>query len=119
MVELARGAGARIALDLASFEVVRAFRPALLALLRGGAVDLAFSNEDEASELARGLPPPPGTAANGDGNGGEAEADGAEGEGAGAEGTPDAGLQILAAHCLQAAVVTLGEKVRCCPGAFC
>lgn len=56
--ELARGAmaaakrgGARVSLDLASFEVVRSCWPALHALLRDGLVDVVFANEEEAGAL--------------------------------------------------------------------
>lgn len=48
---LARAAGASVALDLASYEIVRAFRPKLHSLLEQGAVDCCFCNEDEASEV--------------------------------------------------------------------
>ena len=41
-------AGARIAVDLASFEVVRAFRPQLLALLEGARPDFLICNEARA-----------------------------------------------------------------------
>jgi sugar/nucleoside kinase (ribokinase family) len=57
--ELARGAmtaakraGALVSLDLASFETVGVCRPALLALLAEGLVDLVFANEEEAAALA-------------------------------------------------------------------
>ena len=49
--ELARQAGARVAMDLASFEVVRRYRARLHALLDSGAVDALFGNDDEAAEL--------------------------------------------------------------------
>lgn len=51
---LARELGVKVAMDLASFEVVRAFRPRLLRLLESGLVDLCFANEDEARELMHG-----------------------------------------------------------------
>ncbi|GAQ87987.1 pfkB family carbohydrate kinase [Klebsormidium nitens] len=54
-VALAKAAGARVCLDFASFEVVRAFKPQLLALLQSRQVDLCFANEDEARELVRDL----------------------------------------------------------------
>jgi hypothetical protein len=38
-------AGVRVALDLASFEVVRAHLPDVLALLRSGGVEACFGNE--------------------------------------------------------------------------
>ncbi|KFM25332.1 putative sugar kinase [Auxenochlorella protothecoides] len=83
-VRAAQAAGARLALDLASFEVVRAFRPTLRALLESGAVALCFANEDEACEVV-------------------GERRGAD------EGGPLRGLAYLAAHC-DTAVVTLGER---------
>lgn len=83
-VRAAQAAGAALALDLASFEVVRAFRPALRALLESGAVALCFANEDEACEVVGERP----------------DAD---------EAGPRRGLAYLAAHCATA-VVTLGER---------
>jgi predicted Rossmann-fold nucleotide-binding protein len=80
-VELAAGAGCRVALDLGSYEIVRAFRGPLGAVLAGGGVALCFCNEDEAAEVAGG----------------------------GAGATPEAGLAHLAQRC-DVAVVTLGEK---------
>ena len=47
----ARGAGAAVSLDLASFEVVRGCWGALEALLDQRLVDLVFCNEDEAAAL--------------------------------------------------------------------
>lgn len=41
-------AGTKVALDLASFEVVRAFLPELLQLLRSGGVEVCFCNEVQA-----------------------------------------------------------------------
>ena len=38
-------AGIKVALDLASFEVVRAFRAELLDVLRGGGIEVCFCNE--------------------------------------------------------------------------
>ncbi|KAL4458429.1 hypothetical protein ABPG75_013294 [Micractinium tetrahymenae] len=86
-VELARQAGCQVALDLASFEVIRSFRPKLVSLLESGAIDVCFCNEDEALELMGG-----------------SAAD------RGADGTAEAGLQYLAKHVNRLAVVTLGEK---------
>ncbi|KAJ9533823.1 hypothetical protein QJQ45_026903 [Haematococcus lacustris] len=54
---LARRCGRRVALDLASFEVVRTFWPDLLALLAAGAVDVCVCNEDEAAAVAACLSP--------------------------------------------------------------
>eukprot|EP00252_Welwitschia_mirabilis_P008167 TRINITY_DN1988_c0_g1_i2.p1 TRINITY_DN1988_c0_g1~~TRINITY_DN1988_c0_g1_i2.p1 ORF type:complete len:343 (+),score=54.79 TRINITY_DN1988_c0_g1_i2:3-1031(+) len=50
---LAKEAGARVSMDLASFEVVRNFRSQLLGLLQSGQIDVCFANEDEAKELMR------------------------------------------------------------------
>ena len=50
-VELAVEAGCSVALDLASFEVVRAFREELLEVLAAGNVSIVFGNEDEAGAL--------------------------------------------------------------------
>ncbi|KAL3676064.1 hypothetical protein R1sor_026012 [Riccia sorocarpa] len=52
-VELAKEEGARVALDLASFEVVRRSRTRLLKLLESRKIDLCFANEDEARELMK------------------------------------------------------------------
>ncbi len=43
--KLAGKAGVSVAFDLASFEVVRAFRPQITALLESGAVACCFCNE--------------------------------------------------------------------------
>jgi sugar/nucleoside kinase (ribokinase family) len=48
----ARAAGAKVSLDLASFEVVRARFAELSAILGEGLVDAVFCNEDEAAALA-------------------------------------------------------------------
>ncbi|KAK9805408.1 hypothetical protein WJX73_002177 [Symbiochloris irregularis] len=50
-VQMARDAGARVALDLGSFEVVRAFQAELQAILSSGDISCCFCNEDEAREL--------------------------------------------------------------------
>jgi len=50
----AKKRGALVSLDLASFEVVRNCRAALIEILSEGHVDLLFANEDEAAELLRG-----------------------------------------------------------------
>ena len=44
-VQLAREAGAKVALDLASFEVVREFRADVEALLQSKQIDCCFCNE--------------------------------------------------------------------------
>ncbi|MBS0622568.1 MAG: hypothetical protein JSR80_06385 [Verrucomicrobia bacterium] len=49
-IELAKQAGAKVSLDLASFEVVRQFRDKLAPLLQG-AIDIIFANHDEAHEI--------------------------------------------------------------------
>ena len=100
-VELARQAGCAVAFDLASFEVIRCFRHTITQLLEGGAFDVCFCNEDEAAELAAEL-------AGGCGGGG---AGAAGDDGGSGEGSPEAGLDYLARHCAQMAVVMLGEKV--------
>lgn len=46
--------GVKISLDLASFEVVRNYRPRLMKLLQSRQIDLVFANEDEARELIKG-----------------------------------------------------------------
>ncbi len=56
LLATARGAGCRISLDLASFEIVNAFRPAILRLLEAY-VDVAFANSDEADALFGAQPP--------------------------------------------------------------
>lgn len=49
-MELAKGAGAKISFDMASFEVVQQFHDQILELLNGP-IDIAFVNEDEALAL--------------------------------------------------------------------
>ena len=44
-MQLAAAAGAKVALDLASFEVVRSFRTDVEALLAGGSIEVCFGNE--------------------------------------------------------------------------
>lgn len=44
-VELAQSVGAKVALDLASFEVVREFRADVEALLHSGRIECCFCNE--------------------------------------------------------------------------
>lgn len=53
-VELCNLEGVKVSMDLASFEVVRNFRPQLMKLLESRKVDLVFANEDEARELIKG-----------------------------------------------------------------
>jgi sugar/nucleoside kinase (ribokinase family) len=52
-VDLCKKEGVKVSMDLASFEVVRNFRPTLMRLLESGKVDLVFANEDEARELIK------------------------------------------------------------------
>ena len=52
IVRLACDAGCRVALDLASFEIVRRFAKELMGVLASGCVDICFCNEDEAKEVA-------------------------------------------------------------------
>ncbi len=47
-------AGAKVAMHLASFEIVRKFRTPLTSLLASGKVSVVFANEDEARELVGG-----------------------------------------------------------------
>lgn len=56
LMSTAKAAGCRISLDLASFEVVKAFRGAILRLLEEF-VDIVFANSDEADALLGQIPP--------------------------------------------------------------
>ena len=56
LMQTAKSVGCLISLDLASFEVVRAFKPAILKLLEDF-VDIVFANSDEADALLGQLPP--------------------------------------------------------------
>ncbi|MBE6366733.1 MAG: adenosine kinase [Lentisphaerae bacterium] len=56
LMSTAQAAGCKISLDLASFEVVNAFRPAILRLLEEF-VDIVFANSDEADALLGRIPP--------------------------------------------------------------
>jgi sugar/nucleoside kinase (ribokinase family) len=56
LMSTAKAAGCLISLDLASFEVVRNFRSAILHLLEEY-VDIVFANSDEADALLGKLPP--------------------------------------------------------------
>ncbi|PNH08176.1 putative diflavin flavoprotein A 6 [Tetrabaena socialis] len=55
MMSAARAAGATVSIDLASFELVRNCKEALLGLLQEGLVDLIFANEEEALTLCSEL----------------------------------------------------------------
>ncbi|GLI71363.1 hypothetical protein VaNZ11_016552 [Volvox africanus] len=55
MMEAARERGALVSIDLASFELVRNCKDALLGLLQDGLVDLIFANEEEAVTLCQVL----------------------------------------------------------------
>ncbi|EFJ42029.1 hypothetical protein VOLCADRAFT_119562 [Volvox carteri f. nagariensis] len=62
MMSAARQQGALVSIDLASFELVRNCKDALLALLEDGLVDLIFANEEEAITLCQVLAlGPPGS----------------------------------------------------------
>ena len=50
-IAAARSAGCRVALDLASFEVVKRFHPFFSGLLRDGMIDFLFANRAEAEAL--------------------------------------------------------------------
>lgn len=89
VIDLAREASAGVALDLASFEIVRSFRSLFDSIIKSRMVDIIFANEDEATEWARG--------AVSDANDGSSIA------------TPEAGLHLLSQHC-RVSVVTLGER---------
>jgi sugar/nucleoside kinase (ribokinase family) len=56
LMQTAKSAGCLISLDLASFEVVKAFRPAILKLL-SEFVDIVFANSDEADALLGDISP--------------------------------------------------------------
>ncbi|GLC59572.1 hypothetical protein PLESTB_001501700 [Pleodorina starrii] len=52
-VDLAGQAGARVVLDLASYEVVRSYHKELQEVLQGGGIHFCICNEDEAQMLVR------------------------------------------------------------------
>ena len=56
LMRTAKRAGCLISLDLASYEVVTAFRPAILSMLEEF-VDIVFANSDEADALFGAVPP--------------------------------------------------------------
>ncbi|KAG2496791.1 hypothetical protein HYH03_005199 [Edaphochlamys debaryana] len=72
MMCAARATGALVSLDLASFELVRNCKAALLGLLKDGLVDLIFANEEEAVTLANELDLPLEAEADAAANGGSA-----------------------------------------------
>ncbi|XP_074269124.1 uncharacterized protein LOC141592388 isoform X2 [Silene latifolia] len=80
-VRIAKRDGLLVSLDLASFEMIRSNKSALVELLESGDIDLCFANEDEAMEVVRGRH----------------------------DTSPEDALDYLATHC-QWAVVTLGPK---------
>ena len=88
-VDAAIEAGCKVAMHLASFEIVRRFRGPLEKLLSSGKVTAVFANEDEARELA---------------GGGAAASDSIE-----KDTKIESGLEHLARWC-EIAVVTLGDK---------
>ena len=53
-VAAATAAGCKVAMHLASFEIVRKFREPMSRLLASGAIHAVFANEDEARELVGG-----------------------------------------------------------------
>ncbi|GFP88300.1 hypothetical protein PHJA_000973700 [Phtheirospermum japonicum] len=53
-IKIVKQEGLYVSLDLASFEMVRKFRPSILQLLESGSVDICFANEDEAVVLLTG-----------------------------------------------------------------
>eukprot|EP00873_Tetraselmis_striata_P004479 jgi/Tetstr1/424743/TSEL_015260.t1 len=56
VLELAEKAGARVALDLAAFEMVRRNRKQIIDVIQSGRISICFCNEDEARELDLGTP---------------------------------------------------------------
>lgn len=58
IMELAKGAGAKVSIDLASFEIVRQYKERMLDLIAKH-VDIVFANDHETYELT-GLPPEEG-----------------------------------------------------------
>lgn len=58
VMQLAKNAGAKVSIDLASFEIVRQYKEKMLELLPKY-VDIVFANDDETHELT-GLPPQEG-----------------------------------------------------------
>jgi sugar/nucleoside kinase (ribokinase family) len=50
-IAAAKAGGAKVSLDLASFEVIRQCQASLLEVLGSGGVDIVFCNEDESHEL--------------------------------------------------------------------
>ncbi|KAH9604745.1 hypothetical protein KSS87_006070 [Heliosperma pusillum] len=80
-VRIAKRDGLLVSLDLASFEMIRSNKSALVELLESGDIDLCFANEDEAMEVVRGRH----------------------------DISPEGALDYLATHC-QWALVTLGPK---------
>ncbi|DBA76000.1 TPA: hypothetical protein ACH3X2_008930 [Trebouxia sp. C0005] len=83
-IELAAEAKMKVALDLASFEIVQSFKQELKGVLESGRVHCCFCNEDEAAELIHK-------------------------EGQGSRAQPEEALAYLSQHC-DLAVVTLGDK---------
>lgn len=88
-VAAARRAGCKVAMHLASFEIVRKFREPMSKLLSSGEIHAVFANEDEARELV---------------GGGDASSDSIE-----HDTKIEAALGKLAEWC-EIAVVTLGDK---------
>lgn len=94
-IDLALVSGCRIALDLASFEIVRAFKHEIKEILKSKSITLCFCNEDEAIEVVVSFS--------------DAEKPGHDVLDFGGKLTAEAGLAYLAKYC-SIAVVTLGER---------
>ena len=102
----ARREGARVSLDAGSAELVLGpAGGAMAALLRAGAVDVVFANEEEARALARRLEPEPGGAGAAAGGGGGG---GGEGDAASSIAIADT-VEALGRH-VETAVVTAGAR---------
>lgn len=54
-MEMAKQAGCLVSLDLASFEIVRSYKPLILELLENRLIDVIFCNEDEATQFASSI----------------------------------------------------------------
>ena len=95
-------------MHLASFEVVRHHRDALMRLLRSGKIDAVFANEEEARELLPGEDDGGGGGGGGDGGGGDGD-----GVASRLDAPPSASvasrLDALASTC-DIAVITLGDR---------
>ncbi|GLI60600.1 hypothetical protein VaNZ11_002773 [Volvox africanus] len=110
-VELAKEAGAKVVLDLASYEIVRSYHKQLQEVLEGGGIHFCICNEDEAQMLVRCSEAAAVAAtalAVGASDSGSADDDPTAAAGYPPESTlPAAVLGLLLRHC-QGAVVTRG-----------